>query len=413
MALRDRVFSIKARDDTKPAIDSAEEGLNRLGRGFGRLKVGAAAAAAAIAAGLGKAVEQFNEIEDRLRRLNLAVYDFNEQQKQAQGNLLSLGASEQSANAALAALAGGSEQLGLSETDPAALAALAAVEELGGDAFIARDLGRQFGLSGGDFVQQTRTSAAIAGAAGLQDFSQFQRYLSRGAPALQSLGLNLEQGSEFFADILSETSGVNAEQTISGLNQFIRRVTAAGLDPRAQLERQIQLAQTTGSVEPGLFGEGELGISQAFASGNVGLGPQLSTEYLSGIASPESVAFQYNTAASAQGQADALLTHSNPFVRAVANVYGAAQGAVATAAGGIPFVGETAESLVNAASPESIQGGVNFVTGNNRRRETLNVNVDMNRVYNTQSVGDAVSDYNPTETRFTTLPTDRFSNEYR
>ena len=407
MALRDRVFAIKARDDTKPAIDSAEEGLNKLGRGFSRLKVGAAAAAAAIAAGLAKAVEQFNDIEDRLRSLNLAVYDFNEQQKQAQSNLLALGASEGSANAALAALAGGSDQLGLSETDPGALSALAAVEELGGDAFIARDLGRQFGLSGDDFIQQTRRSAAIAGAAGLPDFGQFQRYLSRGAPALQSLGLGLETGSEFFADVLSETSSVNAEQTIAGLNQFVRRTQAEGGDPRAILEREIERAVRTGSATPGLFGEGQLGVNEALSSGNVNLGSALDTSYLNQVATPESVAFQYNTAAVAEGRAQALATHSNPLVRGVAQTYGALHGGVAAVAGGIPFVGDFAETGVNVISPESIAGAANFARGRTQRREELGapvqVEINNDKIYNEQSVGQAASFFVPVEERLADL----------
>lgn len=413
MTLKDRVFSIKAKDETKEAVESVEGGLSRMRQGFSNLRVGAAAAAAAIASALSVAAEQFNKIEDRMRSLNRAVYDFSEAQKQAQGNLLSLGAEQTSANNALAALAGGSQQLGLEQTDEQALVALTAIEELGGDAFIARDLGRQFGLSGQGFTQQTRTTAAIAGSRGIQDFSQFQRYLSRGAPALQSLGLNLEQGAEFFADILGESSGVNAEQNISGINQFIRMVTAAGLDPRAQLQRQIQIAQQTGNVEPGLFGEAQLSISQAFSSGNVGLGNQLGLSYLNNIASPESVAFQYNTAARAQGQADALLTHSNPFVRTVASVYGAAQGGASELAGALPLVGDLAQNVVDITSPEAIQGAANFVSGNTQRRETLQVTMDMHKVYNTNEVGEANETYTPTETRYNDVPFERFNNEFR
>jgi len=276
-------YSIRATDDSGPAAESflarwtGEDGV------WGRWRASAAAAAAFAAAALDDVVNRAQEIRRSLQR---GTGTTAEGEQDALSFLLGIGAQEGDALAAVQAIAGPGQRLGLGTGDRDVLAALAGLSARGGAPGDALQALSGFGLAAADVAPTLDLAFGTAAAAGISA-SELTSALREYGPVFNVLGLSVLEAAAFIVDLANQ--GINVSRVSPALNRFIRDASAAGRSPREEALGAFEAIRQASPIDAAalgqeLFGaEGGLRLTAAIRSGEVGLGTQLLPDDITSI----------------------------------------------------------------------------------------------------------------------------------
>ena len=282
-------YEIDARDNTEGAASSVG---GRFGSLFSNLAVQAAAVGLALLAGIEDAA---NRAQATLRTLRVSTGNRSPEQEELLAQLLASGFSESDAIAAIGAIAGPGQNLGLDPGDVGVARTLGGLSAAGGDPTQALQALSGFGDQGGPEEIRGTLNLAFGQALGRGvDAGTLSAGLRSYGPVLNALGLNTLEAAAFIVDLASE--GISVSRVSPALNRFIRDASAAGIAPRTAATQAFEDIRQASDTEAGALGqeyfgaEGGLRLTQAIRSGRVGFGEQLRPDDLEGILTLASLA---------------------------------------------------------------------------------------------------------------------------
>lgn len=338
--LADRIFSIRAQDDTADGVASAESRLSSLGSTLSGLQGTALAVGGALAAGIAEAVSAsqtfIQQVEAGLGRLE-------DSSRRLSSQLLGLGASDQAADI-IGAVEGQGGLIGVG-ADSESFIQLLTRAGTGGAA--PDQLIRALAASGVR-DETTATSQLELGLASAlrQNLSpgDLARYSTTYAGTLNALGLDFAGQAEFLGDINQVGS---VRRVLPGVSSAVLQAVQAGQDPRAAVDQLLSSFAATSSpadairlgLEQGVSAEGALALSQVGRTGRVGFGDQLTGDLaaLAGTPSPVASALPTNEQVYDDAILQAQLQGGAPAVAA----------GLLSSAGQIPQVGPLIDSTLS------------------------------------------------------------------
>ena len=360
MAVRDLILRFIGKDETTPVVEDIEKNSKSAFEGIAGSGV---AAAAAIIAAFGKALDTVNEIFERgqesVQALQIATGGGSELQIAQFARLQEQGFGVGDASSAVATLSGRFPGIAGGEQADLLAFELAQAERAG---VSSGDIGRvatRFGFAD-DAVRTARFANVVYAGAAAQDANPGQVFsdIRSSAAVLQALELDELQSAQLVLD--TERAGTDFSALGFGLDRLQREAIEADVSPRVFAEQAFDILAgptTNESRALGLELFGSRGATQILPlvqSGAIGFGEQLSSDYLAGDIGLGNI--QPTTQQLAEGVAASRETRIAGGTGSFGDYTGAAVEGLFDAIDDIPLIGGFPRSARNLAENIALSG---------------------------------------------------------